>query len=94
MDFRKDMLSEDALEQHIEQCKVGYVTCQVNLLKIPSLIERCEEELKKEMPEAKKEMYLNQIEAHKKQMITDEEQMISLSEIYDRLINFQTECQK
>ena len=46
------------------------------------------------MPEAKKEMYLNQIEVHKKQMITDEEQMISLSEIYDRLITFKTECQK
>jgi len=94
MTFRTEMLSEDALEQHIEQCKVGYVTCQVNLLKIPSLIARCEDELKKEMPEEKRKMYENQIEAHKKQMETDEEQMVSLSEIYDRLINFQTECQK
>jgi hypothetical protein len=94
MEFRTDMLSQDALDQHIEQCKIGYVTCQVNLLKIPSLIARCEVEIKEDMPEAKKEMYLNQIEAHKNQMKTDTEQMVSLSEIYDRLINFQAQCQK
>jgi hypothetical protein len=88
------MLSEEALEQHIEQCKVGYVTCQVNLLKIPSLIARCEEEIKKDMPEEKRKMYQDQVEAHKKQMKTDEEQMVSLSEIYDRLTNFQKSCQK
>jgi hypothetical protein len=94
MDFRIDMLSEEALEQHIDQCKVGYVTCQVNLLKTPSLIARCEEELKKDMPEEKRKMYETQIESHKKQMDTDKEQMVSLSEIYDRLINFQKECQQ
>jgi hypothetical protein len=94
MDFRKDMLSQDALDQHIEQCKIGYVTCQVNLLKIPSLIARCKVEIKEDMPEAKKEMYLNQIESHKNQMKTDTEQMVSLSEIYDRIINFQAQCQK
>ena len=94
MTFRNDMLSEDALEQHIEQTKVWYVTLQVNLFKIPSLIARCEEELLKDISEERKEMYRNQIESHKKQMATDAEQMISLSEIYDRLVNFQTECQK
>lgn len=94
MEFRIDMLSEEALDQHIEQTKVGYVTLQVNLLKIPSLIARCEEEIDEDMPMEQREMYEKQIEAHKKQMQTDKEQMISLSEIYDRLINFKKSCQK
>ena len=47
-----------------------------------------------DIPTEKREMYEKQIEAHKRQIKTDVENMVSLSEIYDRLINFQTQCQK
>lgn len=94
MDFRTDIISQEALEQHIDQQMVGYTTSYVNTLKIPSLIARCEEEIAEDMPTEKREMYEKQIEAHKRQIKTDAENMVSLSEIYDRLVNFQTQCQK
>lgn len=95
MDFRKDMLSEEMLEQHIEQCKVGYLESYINTLKIPSLISRCEEGTKMDdIAEQKKEALVEQIKSHELNIKNNEEQMITLSEIYDRLINFQKECQK
>jgi len=42
----------------------------------------------------KKEALLDQIKQHEMSIKNNEEQMITLSEIYDRLINFQTQCQK
>lgn len=41
MDFRKDMLSEEMLDQHIELVKTGYLESYINTIKIPSLISRC-----------------------------------------------------
>lgn len=95
MEFRQDMLNAEMLEQHIEQCKIGYMESYVNTLKIPSLIERCEEGTKmNDLLETKKEALVDQIKAHKMNIRNNEEQMVTLSEIYDRLITFQKICQK
>jgi len=95
MDFRKDMLSEEMLDQHIELVKTGYLESYINTIKIPSLISRCEEGTKMEsVSDQKKEALLDQIKQHEMSIKNNEEQMITLSEIYDRLINFQTQCQK
>lgn len=95
MDFRKDMLSEEMLDQHIELVKTGYLESYINTIKIPSLISRCEEGTKMEnVSDQKKEALLDQIKQHEMSIKNNEEQMVTLSEIYDRLINFQTQCQK
>jgi len=95
MTFRTDMLNEEMLEQHIEQCKIGYLESYVNTLKIPSLMSRCDEGTKlSEVSEQKKEALVDQIKQHEMAIKNNEEQMVTLSEIYDRLINFQTQCQK
>jgi hypothetical protein len=89
------MLNEEMLEQHIEQCKIGYLESYVNTLKIPSLMSRCDEGTKlSEVSEQKKEALVDQIKQHEMAIKNNEEQMVTLSEIYDRLINFQTQCQK
>lgn len=95
MDFRKDMLSEEMLDQHIELVKTGYLESYINTIKIPSLISRCEEGAKMDdVSDQKKEALLDQIKQHEMSIKNNEEQMVTLSEIYDRLINFQTQCQK
>ena len=47
-----------------------------------------------DVSDQKKEALVEQIKAHELNIKNNEEQMITLSEIYDRLINFQTQCQK
>ncbi len=95
MDFRKDMLSEEMLDQHIELVKTGYLESYINTIKIPSLISRCKEGVEMEdVSDQKKEALVEQIKQHEMSIKNNEEQMVTLSEIYDRLINFQAQCQK
>lgn len=89
------MLSEEMLDQHIELVKTGYLESYINTIKIPSLISRCEEGVEMDgVSDQKKEALIDQIKQHEMSIKNNEEQMVTLSEIYDRLINFQTQCQK
>lgn len=83
---RKELIDKARLDEHIEALTAGYLESYVNTLKVPSLIARCEEG-KGNNPE-QDSVLDTQIESHKRTIVNNEEQMKSLSEIYDRLLEF------
>ncbi len=83
---RKELIDKARLDEHIEALTAGYLESYVNTLKIPSLIARCEEG--KGQSEEQDSVLDTQIESHKRNIVNNEEQMKSLSEIYDRLLEF------
>ncbi len=83
---RKELIDKARLDEHIEALTAGYLESYVNILKIPSLIARCEEG--KGQSEEQDSVLDTQIESHKRNIVNNEEQMKSLSEIYDRLLEF------
>lgn len=83
---RKEFIDKARLDEHIEALTAGYLESYVNTLKIPSLIARCEEG--KGQSEEQDSVLDTQIESHKRNIVNNEEQMKSLSEIYDRLLEF------
>ena len=83
---RKEIIDKARLDEHIEALTAGYLESYVNILKIPSLIARCEEG--KGQSEEQDSVLDTQIESHKRTIVNNEEQMKSLSEIYDRLLEF------
>ena len=86
MTVRKEFISKEKVQEHIEALKAGYVESYVNTLKIPSFIYRCKEGIEK-TPE-KKEMLEKAILEHERLIVENEEQMKNLSEILDRVIAF------
>lgn len=84
--IRKEFINKEKVQEHIEALKAAYVESHINTLKIPSFIDRCKEGIEK-TPE-KKEMLEKAILEHERLITENQEQMKNLSEILDRVIEF------
>lgn len=88
MDFRKDLINTEKLDELIEAHKDLYLQSYANVLKIPSLNARCEEGIAETDNEDKKKTLTTQIEQNNAHLAQNKEQMKNISEMHDALLTF------
>lgn len=92
--MRKDLIDLEALDELITQHKHLYLQSHINTIKIPSMNNRCQEEIDTTESEEKKEALRTQIETNNANLNHNKEQMKSLEEMIDSFISFKNElCQ-
>lgn len=88
MDFRKDLINVEMLDELIESYKNLYLQSYANVLKLPSLTRRCEEGIAETENEEKKEALKEQIEKNNYLILENKANMQNSAEMHDSLLSF------